>query len=91
MKRVLSICALLSLLSLPACGTMNTVRWTYGKPSVFDAPDEFSESVGWRAAVGVPVILGGVTFDLATWPLQLLFGVWPMWGDSSSMMNSTTS
>lgn len=71
---------------LPSCGTANAVRWTYGKSSVFDKPDSFSEDHALRAVVGVPVIVGGVAVDAVTWPLQLIFGVWPMWGRDSSMM-----
>ena len=28
-------------------------------------------------------VLGGVAFDAVTWPVQLAFGVWPMWGPHS--------
>lgn len=86
MKRTLSIVALLVLATLPACGTVNGVRWAYGKSSVYAPPDEFSESLGARAMFGVPVIVGGVVFDAATFPLQLLFGVWPWWGSASTQL-----
>lgn len=85
-KRSLSI-ALLAMVVLPACATTNGVRWAYGKSSVHDRPDAFSEDVAMRAIFGVPVIVGGVAFDAVTWPLQLIFGVWPMWGSASTMMN----
>jgi hypothetical protein len=82
-KKSLPALALLSVCCLAACGTVNTVRWAYGKPNVFEEPSSVSESVGWRAWIGAPVIVGGVVWDVVTWPFQLVFGVWPMWGDSS--------
>jgi hypothetical protein len=87
MRRKLGALALLSLLALPACGTTNGVRWAYGKSSVYGKPDAWSESVGIRAMFGVPMIAGGFAFDAVTWPFQLLFGVWPMWGDASTQMD----
>lgn len=72
-----------ALALLPACGTAHTARWTFGMSSCFDQPTPEAEAIGWRAFVGAPVILGGVAFDAATWPIQLVFGVWPMWGPHS--------
>jgi len=86
-KRQLAGLCLLAMVVLPACATTNGVRWAYGKSSIYDKPDGFSESVAMRAMFGVPVILGGVAWDAATWPLQLIFGVWPMWGSDSTSMN----
>ena len=37
-----------------------------------------------------PLIVGGVVFDFVTWPGQLIFGVWPMWGPSSLHMKPET-
>ncbi len=85
--RRLGVLALLTLTVLPACATTNGVRWAYGMPSVYDTPDAVSESVGIRMLFGAPVIVGGVIWDAATFPLQLIFGVWPMWGDASTQMN----
>ncbi len=90
-KRHLASLCLLAMVVLPACGTTNGVRWAYGKSSVYDKPDEFSESMALRAVVGVPVIAGGIVFDVATWPLQLIFGVWPMWGGASTQMDPKKS
>jgi hypothetical protein len=84
--RLLPAFALLALTALPSCGTVHTARWTYGMPSCFDETTSESESVGLRAIVGAPLILGGVMFDAVTWPGQLIFGVWPMWGPSSLHM-----
>lgn len=84
--RLLSAFALLALAALPSCGTVHTTRWVYGMPSCFDETTSESESVGLRAVVGAPVILGGVVFDVVTWPGQLIFGVWPMWGPASQHM-----
>ena len=78
--------ALLALLTLPACGTVNGVRWAYGKSSMYDKPDQHSESQGIRAALGLPLIVGGAAFDVATLPFQLAFGVWPCWGGASTQM-----
>lgn len=77
---------LLACTFLQSCGTTNAVRWTYGKPSVFDAPDRYSESMGLRPIVGIPVIVGGFAFDAVTFPAQALFGVWPWWGKNSMHM-----
>ena len=79
----------LALLSLPACGTVNGARWAYGKSSMYGEPDSHSESMAIRATFGVPVILGGAAFDLATFPFQIAFGVWPWWGDASTQMKPT--
>lgn len=84
-KRTLGLLAVLALTVLPACGTVNGVRWAYNDTSCYGAPDDVSESVNLRAWVGVPVIVGGLAFDIATLPLQAIFGVWPLWGDESNM------
>jgi hypothetical protein len=88
-KRLLSGLALASLVVLPACATANGVRWAYGKDSCYDEPDALSESCALRAIVGAPVIVGGVVWDAVTWPLQIIFGVWPTWGQESTMMEPT--
>jgi hypothetical protein len=88
--RPLGVLALFVITLLPACATTHGARWAYGKSSTYDAPDEVSEGLALRALVGVPVIVGGVVWDAATWPLQLLFGVWPLWGNESTMMNPDT-
>lgn len=80
------VLAVLTLAVLPACGTVNGVRWAYGESSVYDEPDAFSEKLAVRATFGIPVIVGGAAFDAVTWPVQLLFGVWPMWGSASKHM-----
>lgn len=85
-RRVIAL-AFLVLSCLPACATTNGVRWAYGKDSVYGEPDGFSESLGARAIFGAPVIVGGAIWDVATWPLQVIFGVWPLWGHESTMMN----
>lgn len=72
-----------ALAVLPACGTVNTARWVFGMPSCFEKPSREAEESGLRVIVAVPVIVGGVAFDAVTWPLQLVFGVWPMWGPYS--------
>lgn len=88
-SRRLAALTLLALGCLPACATTNGVRWAYGMDSVYDKPKSLSEATALRAVVGVPVIVGGVIWDAATLPLQAIFGVWPMWGNSSTMMNPT--
>jgi hypothetical protein len=85
--RFAAACALLTLAFLPACGTAHGVRWAYGAPSIYEKPDSFSEGLGARAIFGVPVIVGGLAFDAVTFPAQLIFGVWPMWGPNSPQMN----
>ena len=77
----------LACLPLTSCGTLNTVRWVYGMPSVFEEPCYFSEDAALRAAVAPVVIPAGVVFDVATFPVQAIFGVWPFWGDASLHMN----
>ena len=83
-----SIAALIALgcLLTSGCGTCHGARWAYGATSIYEAPDAFSESQSLRAVLGVPVILGGVAFDAATFPLQAAFGVWPWWGNASTQM-----
>lgn len=72
--------------SLSACATSHAVRWTYQMPSIWDAPEPYEENVAMRAIVGAPVIIGSAAFDVVTWPIQLIFGVWPMWGDESTQL-----
>ena len=88
-SRRLTAVALLALCCLPACATTNGVRWASGMPSVYDEPDALSESLALRAVVGAPVIVGGAVWDVVTWPLQVIFGVWPTWGDASTQMDPT--
>ena len=78
--------SLLACTFLQSCGTANAVRWTYGKPSVFAAPDQHSEAMGLRPIVGIPVIGAAVVFDAVTFPAQAVFGVWPWWGSESMHM-----
>ena len=87
MKRRLGVLALLALAVLPACGTVNGTRWAFGMKSIYDKPNSHSEEMGMRVAFGLPVILGGVAFDAATFPVQAIFGVWPWWGSASTQMN----
>lgn len=87
MKKPILAMSLLAIAALPSCGTVHGARWAFGMKSIYPEPDSMSESVALRAAVGVPVIVGGVAFDAVTFPLQLLFGVWPWWGDESTQMN----
>ena len=86
-KRNLSGLLLVALTVLPACATANGVRWAYGDDSCYDEPDALSETCALRAIVGAPVIVGGVAWDAVTWPFQIIFGVWPMWGQDSTMMD----
>ncbi|MCB9878514.1 MAG: hypothetical protein H6835_13030 [Planctomycetes bacterium] len=81
---VLAAAALMSVLS--SCGTVNGVRWAYGHDSIYAKQEVVAEKGVARAIFGVPVIVGGATFDVLTWPVQLLFGVWPMWGRSSPIL-----
>ena len=85
-RRQLGVLALMAMTILPACGTTNGVRWAYGESSIYGKPDSNSESVGVRAIFGAPVILAGLAGDAVTLPFQLLFGVWPMWGDASTQL-----
>ena len=84
-----SLLAALALACLPltSCGTLNTVRWVYGMPSVFAKPDAFSEGAALRAVAAPVVLPAAVVFDVATLPVQAIFGVWPYWGDASLHMN----
>ena len=85
-KQVIGLVAIAALCVLPSCGTTNGVRWAYGKTSIYGEPDTNTEGGAVRAIFGVPVIVGGVVVDAVTWPAQALFGVWPLWGDKSTVM-----
>jgi hypothetical protein len=78
-----SACLILASVLLPSCATSHAVRYAYGSSSVFQ--EEESDDT-WRAVYGGPLILGSIGWDLITWPAQLLFGVWPLWGSSSLSM-----
>jgi hypothetical protein len=80
---LLRAAAVAAVAALPACGTVHTARWVFGMPSCFEPPSREAEETGLRVIVAVPVIVGGVAFDAVTWPFQLAFGVWPMWGPYS--------
>lgn len=88
--RIISSMLALAALTLTSCGTVNGVRWAYGESSIYGKPDEYSESQGLRAVMGIPVIVGGLAFDAGTFPLQALFGVWPWWGDASTQLRPTS-
>lgn len=90
-KATLAALLLLTCLTATSCGTTHGVRWTYGASSMYDEPDDFSESYAIRAALGIPVIAGGLVFDATTFPLQAIFGVWPWWGSASNQMKPSGS
>lgn len=85
MRKILLVALGTFACCLTSCGSVNTVRWSYGEESIFDEPTHGSGNV-LRPALGIPMILGGVAFDAVTWPVQLAFGVWPWWGSSSKHM-----
>ena len=78
---VLTLCCSLS----SGCGTVHAVRWSYGESSVFDDPSRRAAHYV-RPICAAPLIVGCVGFDAVTWPLQLIFGVWPWWGQDSELM-----
>lgn len=82
--------ALLAILALPSCATTHAARWAYGMDSIHDKPSQVSENVGLRPFLGVPLILASVAWDALTWPEQLIFGIWPMWGRASLHMKPTS-
>ncbi|MFN3241565.1 MAG: hypothetical protein ACE37K_08640 [Planctomycetota bacterium] len=86
MKMRLTAASLLLFAGLSSCGTSHTARWVYGASSTFEEPSPHSEENALRAAIGLPVIVGGVAFDVVTFPVQIMFGVWPWWGDASLHM-----
>ena len=55
-------------------------------PSIHSNPDEYSKESGLAPAVGLPLIVCSAAMDAVTWPYQLIFGVWPMWGEESLHM-----
>jgi len=90
--RKISLCLpLLAALALPSCATTNAVRWTYGMDSIYDKPTKLAEETGMRSVVGLPLIVGSVAADAVTWPFQLIFGVWPMWGKASQHLKPQAS
>jgi hypothetical protein len=90
--RKATLCLLLfAVLALPSCATTHAVRWTYGMDSIYDKPTRLAEDTGVRSVVGLPLIVGSVAADAFTWPFQLIFGVWPMWGRASQHMKPSAS
>jgi hypothetical protein len=85
-SKIAALVALTAAAALPSCATTNSVRWAYDMPSYCPPPDPEAEHIGIRAIAGAPVILGSLAFDAVTWPIQLIFGVWPWWGDASTQM-----
>jgi cobalamin synthase len=84
MKKAILMAALAAVcVSSTSCATMHAVRWTYEEPSHYDEPSQFGDDNAVRAWVSVPLIVVSSIFDAVTWPEQLIFGVWPMWGDAS--------
>jgi hypothetical protein len=83
MKKALLGLVFLALL-LPSCATCHAVKWAYNAPSCHGEVDEGASVL--RPAIGVPFILLSAAWDFLTWPEQLIFGVWPMWGENSKHM-----
>ena len=78
MKTLTRTClALLFALPLTSCGTTHLVRWGADKPSIYWEPTgEYSRGMlkPFVTVVGFPVT---VAWDVATFPLQVIFGAYP--------------
>ena len=83
MKKLPVLAALLVLGTLSSCATTHASRYAYGRSSCFAEQESDDPS---RAIFGIPLVLGSLVFDSATWPVQAIFGVWPMWGKASLSM-----
>lgn len=74
---------LLTATLFSGCATTHAVRWIYGEPSTFHESDSESVDAVLKPALAVPMVVGGAAFDVLTFPVQALFGVWPWWGEES--------
>ena len=75
---------LLAAVLLPSCATSHAFRYSFGHESFFQKAEDNDSS---RAIYGGPLILLSLGFDIATFPAQLFFGVWPWWGSKSRSMS----
>lgn len=92
MKLVPTLLLAFTLCLSSSCATVQSVRWAYHHDSMFgDAIEPEDSQYGYnrsiRALLGLPLILNSIAWDAATFPVQILFGVWPWWGDDSMSMN----
>jgi hypothetical protein len=83
----LSVLLLLGSALLPSCATSHAIRYSYGKSSFYQEAE--TDDV-WRAVYGTPLVIGSIGWDVITLPVQIVFGVWPMWGSSSLSMDPET-
>ena len=70
---------LLLLLPLSACATSHLMRWSKGKTSIYNPP---TEDPAYVVPAGTVVMLPAVlVWDVATFPFQVIWGVYPYGGD----------
>jgi hypothetical protein len=77
MNTIRTLSALLLLGVCSSCATTNLARWGWDETSVIDEPHgEVSRSFLKPGAtvIGMPI---AVAWDIATFPFQLVFGVYP--------------
>lgn len=87
-RRLAALALALACLPLGSCSTINTIKFLYGQPCVFDdASSDWSNRTGLRPALAPVAFPVAVVADVATLPIQVIFGVWPFWGDASLHMN----
>lgn len=79
-KRMITLVVLACALPLTGCSTTNLARWGFDSESVYKEPDG-PVSAGFvkpaATFVGLPVAFA---WDVATFPFQVIFGVYP-YGD----------
>ena len=81
-KRLLGTAVVFMSLGLPSCASIHTGLWAYKQPSAYNEGTESQED--WiRPAMGTVMMPAALAWDLATFPAQVIFGVWPYWGEAS--------
>jgi len=86
MKKLTGLAVFLVVLALPSCATSHAVRWAWDRNSAYTESDSEVEGAALHTIFGIPVLAASVAWDAATLPFQAIFGVWPLWGDSSLHM-----
>jgi len=84
MKKISATILLLGLGLMSSCATKHATRYAFGESSFYQ---ETESQDHWRAVYGAPLIVGSVVWDVATFPFQAIFGVWPWWGENSLSMD----
>ena len=74
---------ILPLLSLNACATNHLLEWSDGEPSMYKQPSGEIERSFVRPAGTIAAFPVALVWDIATFPVQWMFSIYP-YGDAAT-------